>query len=63
MTNGLPRSLSQQDALQLRRKAVAQAEAAFKGSKGRRVRHAARLQLAHNRRALQAIEEAMSAQH
>jgi len=63
MSDGLQRPLSQSDVLRLRREAVERAEGAFKGSKNRRARHAARLTLARNRRALQALEEAMDAAH
>lgn len=51
--------LSGHEVLKFRRAAVADAEAAFKGSKGTRARHYARLRLGRNRRALQAHEEAM----
>ena len=61
MSEGLPKRLSQRDVLQLRQEAVAHAEAAFKGSEGRRARHYARLQLARNRQALLAQEKVMDA--
>ena len=55
--------LNLSDVLSLRKQAVASAEAEFKGSTGRRARHTARLQLARNRRALQAQQETMDASH
>lgn len=61
--NAEPRKLSPSDVLRLRQEAVTSAERAFKGSKGRRARHSARLRLARNRRALQAHQEAHDAAH
>lgn len=55
--------LSQRQNLKLRQEAVAQAEAAFRGSKDRRARHAARQTLQRNRRALHALEEQVDAEH
>jgi len=57
--------LSRSDVLKLRREAVAHSEALLKrnGSKGARARHNARLQLQRDRRALEALQEAMDATH
>ena len=55
--------LSAKQLLDLRQEAVARAEATFEGSKDRGARHYARLQLARNRRALQALQEATDAAH
>lgn len=54
--------LNVQQVLDLRRKAVAQAEQQFAGAKNSRARHYARLQLARNRRALEA-QESVDAEH
>lgn len=61
MSVGLPKLLSQREILQLRKDAVADAEAAFKTAKGVRERHAARAMLQRSRRSLNALEEAMDA--
>lgn len=44
------------EVLELRRQAVASAEAQLKGAKGTEARHYARLQLQRNQRALEAME-------
>lgn len=57
--------LNRSDVLKLRQEAVARSEASLKRnrSKGTRARHTARLQLGRNRRALEALQEVMDAQH
>ncbi len=59
--------LSRSNVLKLRQEAVARSEASLKSarkrSRGARARHTARLQLQRDRRALQALEGVMDAQH